>query len=129
MLFFKESCIINPCVFRSSVRNPIPKFIALCGDRILCRFPLIIICPESILSIPKIARANSVRPEPKRPAIPNISPRCTEKLISFNTSLRFRCSTRNISSPMVDFCLGNCAFNSRLTIMRINSGLETSQIF
>ena len=67
------------------VRNPILKFIAFRGELIFCCLPYTYILPQLILSTPNNERANSVRPDPRRPAIPNISPLRRLILIFFNS--------------------------------------------
>ena len=64
----------RPCKCLLSGSNAIPKFRASATEDIFTGEPSIRIWPVSILSTPKIARTNSERPLPTRPAIPRTSP-------------------------------------------------------
>ncbi len=57
--------------------------------------------PRSARSAPKMIRAVSVRPDPRRPASPTISPVCTSTLTPFNFGRRATSSTRSSGAPAV----------------------------
>ncbi|MNE69209.1 hypothetical protein D3C80_1649190 [compost metagenome] len=63
-----------PSVLRSSGQKPNPAVIAASGEERAMVFPSIVALPVSGLSMPNSRKAVSVRPDPKRPATPTISP-------------------------------------------------------
>ena len=81
--------------------------------------------PRPRRSMPKTARATSLRPAPTSPASATISPARTEKLTSKKTPSRVRRSTRSTGVPISAGCLGNSVLSSRPTIRRtISSGVD-----
>ena len=72
----------RPCCRRSSGTNAMPAAIAAAGSPLGSGSPSMLTEPEVRLSIPKTARATSVRPAPTSPARATISPRRTVKLMS-----------------------------------------------
>ena len=77
--------------------------------------------PARTESRPKIARSNSVRPAPTRPAMPRISPRCSVNV----AAARHRTpSTSSSASPACRGVRGKRSSTSRPTISRtISSGV------
>ena len=69
----------RPCWRRSSGTSAIFSAIAATGEPLASSLPFTFTVPAVYLSIPKIARATSDRPEPTRPARATISPRRTLK--------------------------------------------------
>src|SRR5215207_5113687 len=119
-----ERSMTSPCWRRSSGTKPIPASIAAIGLPAGIRRPSTSTWPASGLSIPKIARATSLRPAPTSPARATISPARTSKLMSKKTPSRVRRCTRSTAAPISVSCLGNSALSSRPTIrLTISSGV------
>jgi hypothetical protein len=79
-------------------------------------FPRTVTEPASYLSIPKIARATSLRPEPTSPASATISPARTVKEMSVNTPSRVSRSTVSSGSPGVPCSSAGRSASSRPTM-------------
>ena len=90
--------------------------------------PSISTWPASGRSIPKIARATSLRPAPTSPASATISPARTSKLTSKNTPSRVSRWTASTGAPISASCLGNSVPSSRPTIRRTMSSGVISAI-
>ena len=83
-----------------------PRAAARCPRRIASRgaadlaalAPRIRTSPEAARSAPKISRTSSVRPAPTSPAMPSMSPACSEKLDVLDDAGTVRPSTRSSSS-------------------------------
>src|SRR3954468_9503119 len=82
----------------------------------------------SALSMPKIARATSLRPAPTSPASATISPARTSSETSKNTPSRGRRSTFSIGSPTSASCFGKSALRSRPTMRRTISSVVMSAV-
>ncbi len=118
-----DRSITRPCIRRSSGTNATPARIAASGRPTASRTPSTSTWPASARSMPKIARATSLRPAPTRPASATISPARTSKLMSKNTPSRVRRWTDSTGSPISASCLGNSAPSSRPTIrLTMSSG-------
>jgi len=119
----------SPSPFRSSVAKPSPARIASSGREIETRLPSTNTSPDCFLSMPKIARAVSVRPAPTSPAMPNISPARTESDMSRTCFPALICSTRRSSRPSGILIFGNFSLSSRPTMWRMISSIVTSWTF
>ncbi len=108
--------ITRPCWRRSSGTKPIPAAIDAVGDRGGIVAPLTNTLPASRSSMPKIARATSLRPAPIKPERATISPACTLKEMSVKTPSRVRRSTRNTSAPGSPSVFGYKVLTSRPTM-------------
>ena len=128
MLRSIEKSITSPCWRRSSGTSAIPASIAAVGDADGSRLPSISTEPASRRSIPKIARATSVRPAPTRPARATISPLRTSNDTSVKTPSRVSRSTFRTVRPASAGTFGNSASMSRPTIARITDGIVSSPI-
>ena len=120
---------IRPSVLRSSVTKPMPALIASSGLRITASLPSMNTRPASFGSMPKMARAVSVRPAPTRPQIPTTSPLRASKLMLFRMPSRLIPSTRKPTSLMGQSRLGNCSFRSCPTMPRMRSSMVISLTF
>src|SRR5215469_13388948 len=69
-----DMSMTRPCCRLSSGTNPIPAVIAPVGEALRSFRPRTVTAPASYRSMPKIARATSLRPEPTSPASATISP-------------------------------------------------------
>ena len=128
MLRSIEKSITSPCWRRSSGTSPIPAAIAAVGDPGGSRLPSISTDPASQRSIPKIARATSVRPAPTRPARATISPLRTWNETSVKAPSRVSRSTFRTTRPGSADPFGNSASMSRPTIARITDWIVSSPI-
>ena len=99
MLRMIDELMTSPCWRRSSGTRPTPAPIAADGDERRRRRPPTVTEPASYESMPKIARATSLRPAPTSPASATISPARTSKLMSRKTPSRLRRSTWSTVSP------------------------------
>ena len=88
-----DMSMTSPCWRRSSGTKPMPAAIAAVGDARCSPRPRISTVPASYRSMPKIARATSLRPDPTSPAKATISPARTSSEMSVNTPSLVRCST------------------------------------
>src|SRR4051794_7765419 len=126
MLRSIESSMTSPCWRRSSGTSPTPARIAARGEPGASGLPSTSTWPASGLSMPKIARATSLRPAPTSPARPTISPRRTSKLTSTNTPSRVRRSTLSSGAPISVSSLGKSCDSSRPTMRRTSASLVRS---
>ena len=126
MLRSIEKSITRPCWRRSSGTSPMPAAIAAVGDPGGSDLPAISTDPASQRSIPKIARATSVRPAPTSPASATISPLRTSKETSVKTPSRVSRSTFSTTSPGSVGTFGKSASMSRPTIARITDCVVSS---
>src|SRR3954454_10566071 len=115
--------ITSPCWRRSSGTSPMPARIAAVGEPGLSATPSTSTWPASGVSMPKTARATSLRPAPTRPARPRISPRWTSKVTSVKTPSRVSRSTLSTGSPISASTLGNSWSSSRPTMRRTSSSV------
>ena len=111
-----ERSMIRPWRRRSSGTRPTPAAIARVGEPGGSGRPSTSTEPASQRSMPKIARATSLRPAPTRPASATISPARTSKEISVKTPSCVRRSTLRTTRPGSDETFGNSASMSRPTI-------------
>ena len=128
MLRSIEKSMTRPCWRRSSGTSPIPAAIAVEGDPGGRRLPSISTEPASQRSMPKIARATSVRPAPTKPASATISPLRTTKDTSVKSPSRVRRSTFRTTRPGSVGTFGNSASMSRPTIARMTDWMVNSPI-
>src|SRR5215469_16221282 len=96
-----DMSMTRPCCRRSSGTNPTPAAIAVVGDALRSCWPRTVTEPASYLSMPKMARATSLRPEPTSPASATISPARTVNEMSVNTPSRVSRPTVSTGSPGV----------------------------
>src|SRR3984957_14782101 len=80
MLWSIPRSMTRPCCRRSSGTNAMPAAMAAAGEPFGSAWPSSRTEPAVLRSIPKIARATSVRPAPTRPARATTSPRRTVEL-------------------------------------------------
>ncbi len=111
--------ITSPCCRLSSGTRPIPAAIAAVGEAGGSFCPSIRTAPASQRSMPKIARATSVRPAPTSPASATISPLQTWNETSVKTPSRVSRSTSSTTRPRSLATFGKSASMSRPTIARI----------
>src|SRR4051795_6030186 len=123
-----ERSMTRPCWRRSSGTKPTPARIAASGRPGGSRRPATSTWPASALSMPKIARATSLRPAPTSPASATISPARTSRETSKNTPSRVRRSTWRTVSPTAASCLGKSALRSRPTMRRTISSAVVSAV-
>ncbi len=116
----------RPCCRRSSGTRATPAAIAASGEELGSTWPRTVTRPADRRSMPKTARATSLRPAPTSPARATISPRRTEKLMSCRTPSRPSCSTCSTTSPAGTWVLGNSWSRSRPTIDRMTSSTVMS---
>src|SRR3954452_1156802 len=128
MLRSIESSMTSPCWRRPSGTSPTPARIAARGEPGASGLPSPSTWPASGLSMPKIARATSLRPAPTSPARPTISPARTSKETSKNTPSRVSRSTLSTGAPICASCFGNSALSSRPTIRRTMSSGVIAEI-
>src|SRR4051794_28430501 len=119
-----ERSMPSPCWRRSSGTSPMPAPIAALGDPFGSSRPPISTVPASRRSMPKIARATSLRPAPTSPARATISPRRTSKETSTKTPSRVNRETLSTVSPICASPLGNSWLSSRPTILRTSSSVD-----
>lgn len=91
--------ITNPCLFRSSGKNPTPASKASVGLPARILLPHTLTSPLASASKPKIARATSLRPAPTNPAIPTTSPALTSNPTPRNLPGDVNPSTSKTTSP------------------------------
>ena len=121
----------RPSPVRSSLRKPRPA-------RTRCAVVLRVVVPSRPCSVtvppvstssPKIARTNSLRPEPMRPPIPSTSPALRSKLASWSVG-----GDRSARTDSATSALGACArfgkrsITSRPTICAMIASLVVSAI-
>ena len=106
----------RPCCLRSSGTNASPAAMAALGSPVGSTRPSTVTVPPLARSMPKIARATSLRPAPTSPASATISPRLTSNEMSENTPARLSPSTLSITSPGFEGVLGYSVSSSRPTI-------------
>ena len=128
MLRSIEKSITSPCCRRSSGTRPIPAAIAAVGEPGGSFFPSIRTAPASQRSMPKIARATSVRPAPTSPASATISPLQTWNETSVKTPSRVSRSTSRTTRPRSLATFGKSASMSRPTIARITDCVVSSPV-
>src|SRR5262245_54970760 len=108
--------ITSPCRRRSSGTSATPAAIAREGEPERSCRPFTSTRPASHLSMPKIARATSLRPAPTRPAKATISPARTSKETSVNSPSRVSRSTLSTTLPTSASTFGKTASRSRPTM-------------
>src|SRR4051794_8675211 len=116
----------RPCWRRSSGTKPTPARMAALGEPLGSSTPATSTVPASRLSMPKIARATSLRPAPTSPASATISPRWTWNETSVKTPSRVRRETFSTGAPISASVFGNSASSSRPTIFLTSSSLVSS---
>ena len=116
-----DMSMTSPCWRRSSGTNPTPAAIAPVGEPRRSRCPRSVTAPASYRSMPKIARATSLRPDPTSPARATISPARTVKEMSVNTPSRVSRSTVSSGSPGATCSPGGRSASSRPTMARTRS--------
>ena len=107
---------MRPCLRRSSGMKPMPARMAARGLCAGSTRPPTVTVPASYRSIPKTARAISLRPAPTRPARPTISPARTVKEMSWKVPRDCSPLTSSTTSPISAGVLGNRSPTSRPTI-------------
>ncbi len=116
-----DMSMTRPCWRRSSGTKPTPAAMAPAGEPRRSSCSRTVTEPASYRSMPKTARAISLRPEPTSPASATISPARTVKEMSVNTPSRVSRSTPSSGSPGVPCASPGRSASSRPTMARTRS--------
>ena len=107
----------SPLIFRSSVRNAIPRSIAAAGESMSTGTPSMRMSPDVARLRPKIVSASSVRLDPTSPAMPRISPARTSNDTSENVPSSDSPFTESSTRSVGMLSFGNSCVSSRPTII------------